>query len=61
MNTAVLVWILVTVTVDGHGAGSVTYSPPLVDLPACEFLQKNLPARSLVSSRCVQVKLAVTK
>ena len=61
MNTSMLVWILVTAAVDSHGGGSVNYSPPLADLPACEFLQKNLPDTHSVSSRCIQVKLAVSK
>jgi hypothetical protein len=64
MNTAVFVatvWVLVTTAVDSHGSGSVTYSPPLVDLKSCEFLQNNLPDRRSVSTRCVQINMAVTK
>jgi len=58
---AVTVWVLVTTAVDSHGSGSVTYSPPLVDLPACEFLQKNLPDKRSVANRCIQINMAVTK
>ena len=61
MNTAALVWVLVTATIDSHGGGSVTYSPPLADLPACEFLQKNLPDPRMASTRCIQIRMAVTK
>jgi hypothetical protein len=58
---AVTVWVLVTTAIDSHGGGSVTYSPPLVDLSACEFLQKNIPGQRYVSNRCIQINMAVTK
>jgi len=58
---AVTVWVLVTTAIDSHGGGSVTYSPPLVDLPSCEFLQKNIPGQRYVSNRCIQINMAVTK
>jgi hypothetical protein len=58
---AVTVWVLVTTAIDSHGGGSVTYSPPLVDLKSCEFLQNNLPDRRSVANRCVQINMAVTK
>jgi hypothetical protein len=64
MNTAVFsaaVWVLVTSFVDSHGGGSVTYSPPLKDLPSCEYLQKSLPDSVSYRTRCVQINMAVTK
>ena len=64
MNTAVFVatvWVLVTSSIDSHGGGSVTYSPPLKDLQSCEFLQKNLPNPRMASTRCIQINMAVTK
>jgi hypothetical protein len=65
MNTAVFVatvWVLVTSSLDSHGGGSVTYSPPLKDLASCEFLQKNLPNDNHHHrTRCVQINMAVTK
>ena len=63
MNTAVFaatVWVLVTTSIDSHGGGSVTYSPPLKDLQTCEFLQKSLGPVS-ARTRCVQINMAVTK
>lgn len=66
MNT-VLVWVLVSV--GGYDGNQVTYSPPMPDLVACEFLQKSasdiftsrtsLPGK--VRSRCVQIRIVVTK
>ena len=58
---AVLVWVLVSV--GGYNSNQVYYSPPMQDLATCEFLQKNLPRRSAydVYSRCVQIKMVVSK
>ena len=64
MNTAVFVatvWVLVTSSIDSHGGGSVTYSPPLKDLQSCEHLQKSLPSARSASTRCIQINMAVTK
>jgi len=58
---AVAVWVLVTTAIDSHGGGSVTYSPPLVDLKSCEFLQSNLPDKRHVGNRCIQINMAVIK
>ena len=56
MNT-ILVWVLVTV--GGYNSNQVVYSPPMSDLATCEFLQKNMPDN--IRSKCVQIRMVVTK
>ncbi len=59
MNT-ILVWVLVTV--GGYNSNQVVYSQPMPDLAMCEFLQKNMPGYSgYVKSKCVQIRMVVTK
>lgn len=58
MNT-ILVWVLVTV--GGHNSSQVVYSPPMPDLAMCEFLQNNIPDPGFIRSRCVQIRMVVTK
>jgi len=58
MNT-VLVWVLVTL---GNYQSAVVYSPPMPDLAMCEHLQKSLyETRNVFSTRCVQIRMVVTK
>ena len=62
MNT-VLVWFLVTL--GGHGGYDVIYSQPMADLASCELLQKNIrdisPTPNRPLSRCIQIRMAVSK
>ena len=62
MNT-ILVWVLITV--GGRDLDQVVYSPPMPDLSTCEFLQKNatelVPKRFALRSKCVQIRMVVTK
>lgn len=56
MNT-ILVWVLVNV--GGYSSNQVVYSPPMPDQATCEFLQKNMPGN--IRSKCVQIRMVVTK
>jgi hypothetical protein len=59
MNT-ILVWVLVTV--GGYNSNQVVYSPPMHDQATCEFLQKNMPeTHGTIRSKCVQIRMVVTK
>ena len=58
MNT-ILVWVLVNV--GGYSRNQVVYSPPMPDLATCEFLQKNIPDPGTIRSKCVQIRMVVTK
>ena len=57
MNT-ILVWVLITV--GGPRANEVVYSPPMPDLPTCQFLQKTM-SDSHIRGRCVQIRMVDTK
>ena len=56
MNT-VLVWVLITI------GNQATYSPPMLDLAACESLQKAVreTVRYGPTTRCVQIRMVVVK
>ena len=60
MNT-ILVWFMVTV--GGHNGNEVVYSPPMQDLEQCQWLQKSVKeiSSTTIRSRCIQIKMAVTK
>lgn len=62
MNT-ILVWVLITV--GGYNSNQVVYSPPILDLATCQFLQKNVAAIvdtvSKLRSQCVPIRMVVTK
>lgn len=58
MNT-ILVWVLVTV--GGYNINQVVYSPPMPDLATCQFLQNNMPDAGINRSKCVQIRMVVTK
>jgi hypothetical protein len=61
MNT-ILVWFLISS--GGYNGSDVVYSPPLPDLEVCQFLQKNVESTMSYPknhTRCVQIKMVVTK
>ena len=57
MNT-ILVWVLVTV--GGYNSNQVVYSPPMLDLATCQFLQKTM-SDTHIRGRCVQIRMVGTK
>ena len=60
MNT-LLVWVLVSVSMPGSSGRQVMYSPPMPDLATCQNLEKNVHEVLAVNTRCVQIKMVVTK
>ena len=61
MNT-ILVWVLVSVTVGGSSNNQVVYSPPMPDLAMCQHLQNATHDMARLSrSKCVQIRMVVTK
>jgi len=62
MNT-IIVWVLITV--GGSHRDQVVYSQPMPDLPTCQNFQKHtaeiVEAPYRLKSRCVQIRMVVTK
>lgn len=59
MNT-ILVWVLVIVS--GTSSNTITYSPPMPDLAMCQHLQNVTDDMARLSrSKCVQIRMVVTK
>lgn len=60
MNT-ILVWVLVIVS-GVPNSNTITYSPPMPDLAMCQHLQNATDDMARLSrSKCVQIRMVVTK